>query len=38
MEQIDNMEFIFNHDPEHVMAMVYGTVEKPEMEFVDIKN
>ena len=34
----ENIAIIFNHDPEHTMARVYGTTEKPELEFMDIKN
>ena len=34
----ENITIIFNHDPEHTMARVYGTPEKPELEFLEIRN
>ena len=34
----ENIAIIFNHDPEHVMAKVYGNPDKPELEFQDIKS
>ncbi len=29
----ENISIVFNHDRENVMAKIYGTPEKPEMEF-----
>jgi glyoxylase-like metal-dependent hydrolase (beta-lactamase superfamily II) len=29
----ENISIIFNHDPDNIMAKVYGTTDKPELEF-----
>ncbi len=34
----ESISIIFNHDMDNVIARVYGTPEKPELEFHDIKN
>jgi glyoxylase-like metal-dependent hydrolase (beta-lactamase superfamily II) len=34
----ENITIIFNHDPEHVLARVYGNSDKPELQFQDIKS